>query len=99
MFRPLIVDLQTLLLPVGVGLLAFLGGRSFRRWPRWLQIGALGLAAVMVASGIAAMTGLLSDDITTLLSLVGGVTVLLCWAALLIFGIAWRRTDASARVS
>jgi hypothetical protein len=42
-----------------------------------------------MAGGIAEMAGLLPDNLTALQSLVGGATVLLCWAALLIFGIAW----------
>jgi hypothetical protein len=89
MFRPLFADLLTLLVPVGVGLLAFIGGWFFRRWPRWLQIACLGVAAAVVTGGAVALVGPLPDDMSALVSLAGGSTVLLCWAALLMVGIAW----------
>jgi hypothetical protein len=93
MLRPLVLDILALLVPACVGALTFWGGRSLRRLPRVLQVGSVVLAVAVVAGGAASLAGLLPDRVGQLVSLAGGGTVLLSWAALLLLGIAWAAPD------
>lgn len=89
MLRPLVFDILALVLPLFLGALAFWGGRSLRRLPGGLRVCFVGFAVVIVAGGAVSLAGLLPDAVGRLVSWVGGGTVLLSWAALLLLGVAW----------
>jgi hypothetical protein len=93
MLRPLILDVLALVLPLGVGALAFWGGRFFRRLPKVVRLGLVAGAVACVAGGAAAVAGVLPDGVGRAVSLVGGGTVLLAWVALLLLGAAWAAPD------
>ena len=89
MLRPLVWDILTFLFPLGLGALAFGCGRTFNRWPKWLQASSLALAIFIVASGVAALNNLLPFHFDRLISLIGGGTLLLSWSALFLLGVVW----------
>jgi hypothetical protein len=89
MLRPLALDVLALLLPLGLGALAFWGGRSLCRWPGWLQLGLVVLAVGVVAGGAASFAGLLPDEVDQWVSRLGGGTMLVSWVALFLLGAAW----------
>jgi hypothetical protein len=89
MLRPLPLDLLTFLLPLSAGALAFVLGRSFRRWPRALRIGTVVLALAVVAAGATSLARILPSDAGLVMSWLGGPTVLLSGVALLLLGVVW----------
>jgi Peptidase C39 family len=89
MLRPLVLDILALLLPLGLGALAFWGGRLLRRVPGWLRACCVAFAVIAVAGGAASFADLLPDRFSRSISPIGGGTVLLGWAALFLLGFAW----------
>jgi hypothetical protein len=89
MRQPLLFDFLDVLLPLAVGAIAFLLGRSLRRWPGALRIGIVALAMALVSAGALALSGFLPAAAGPMLSRLGGATVLLSWTALLLLGVVW----------
>jgi hypothetical protein len=89
MLRPLVLDVLALALPVGLGALAFVVGRSLHRLPKPVRIGSLLLAGAVIVGGAASLADVLPDRVDQTMTVVGGATVALCWAALLPIGVVW----------
>lgn len=82
-------DVFDVLAPLIVGAALFFIGRSLQRLPRAVRIGLLASAIAIVAVGAAALGGMLPTAVGPALSWIGGATVLLALAALLLLGVAW----------
>ncbi|HEY1377313.1 MAG TPA: cysteine peptidase family C39 domain-containing protein [Gemmataceae bacterium] len=89
MLRPFVSDVSALVLPLGLGSLAFVVGRLLHRLPKSVRVGLLVIAGAVIVGGAASLAGLLPDRVDQAAAAVGGATVVLCWAALLLIGVAW----------
>lgn len=89
MLRPLYLDLLYFLIPLAVGALAFLAGRTFRRWPLVVRILAVLVALGIVTGGVLALARRLPFEVQPAVSWVGGATVILAWVALFLIGVVW----------
>lgn len=94
MLRPLALDLLALVLPIAAGTAAFAMGRSLQLWPRPLRWLALTFAVGTVAIAGVGLAAAPSALMSPVLSAVGG-TVLLCWIALFLLGVAWSAPNRS----
>jgi hypothetical protein len=89
MLHPLALDVLTLLLPLCLGGVTLAAGYLLFRWPKPIRAFLLCLAIGAIAVGGSAAAGLLPGGINSVLSRLGGGTVLLSWAALLLLGVVW----------
>jgi hypothetical protein len=99
MLHPLAVDLVTFLLPLCLGGIAFVAGRLLFRWPKPVRVLILSLTLAVVALGGASAAALLPSGINAALSRLGGGTVVLSWAALLLLGVVWSLPKRSLSTS
>jgi peptidase C39-like protein len=89
MLRPLLLDILSLAIPLAVAAGAFIIGRSFHHWPKPFRAIMLLVSAAAVAVGAVSLARFVPDWMAERISLVGGPTILLSWAALLMLGIVW----------
>jgi hypothetical protein len=89
MLRPLPLDLLAVFVPLGLGAAAFVLGRSLIRLAKPLRGFIIVSTISLVVIGASSLAGLLPDRIEAVLSHVGGGTVVLSWAALLLLGFVW----------
>src|SRR5262245_8365480 len=87
--RPLILDIGAMLLPLTLAAGIFALGRSLPRWPRPVRFLLIALSLAVIAGGGAALLGALPTALDYLFSRLGGGTLLLGQATLLLFGAAW----------
>src|SRR5947209_4007089 len=89
MLHPLPLDIVGFLLPVALGALAFATGRSLRHRRKPLRVGVLTVTVAVVAAAGLSLAVPLPGGFIDFLSRLGGTTVLLYWAALLLLGVVW----------
>jgi hypothetical protein len=89
MLRPLVYDLFVVVIPLCLGIAAFFLGRRVLRLRKTLRRLIISLTVVVVAIGAASVSGYIFFGLDSWLSAVGGGTVVLCWAALLLLGVVW----------
>src|SRR6516165_3226335 len=87
--RPLVLDLAAFLLPIVLGVVLFLLGRGFRRWPLVLRAFALVVSLVLLAAGLLSAVHALPVVIERNIQITVGMTPLLCLVACFLLGVVW----------
>ena len=85
--RPLALDLAAFLLPIAVGVVLFLLGRGFRKWPLALRALALVMSLALLAAGLLSATRALPVVIERNIQLTVGMTPMLCLVACFLLGV------------
>ena len=90
MTYPLMWDFTGFVLPLFIGVLAFLSGRLFHRWPKPCRAGIGVIAAgIVFVGGSLLLARALPPEIHRLLFRVGGATVLFSLVAVFLLGVVW----------
>lgn len=89
MFRPLAVDLLFVILPLFLAVAMFAWGRVAWHGPRFMQLLLVGSAIALIAIIALTLSKALPFDIRPLLYILGGGTVLLSLASLILLGFVW----------
>jgi hypothetical protein len=84
-----ILDILAVLLPLGIGVGAFLLGKRLWHWPAPVLRGVVALTLAVLAGLAGTAFPATGDWAGPLLSHLGGVAVPACWAALLQLGVVW----------
>jgi hypothetical protein len=85
--RPLALDIAAFLLPIAFGVLLFLVGRGFRKWPLALRVLLLVVSLTAIAAGVLSGFHVLPVVVERNIQLAVGMTPLLCLVACFLLGV------------